>query len=237
MLHHLVGLPVAEVAVELGLPVGTVKAWLSGHCPAAPGPAGLTPRSSSTREPARPPLWPLSAVRWKRPRGDPRRLRVARRRHQPIPDRFRPQEPQEPWRSWPRSWGQACAGRRRRRLGRRERGAGASATATGTATGGHLSRQFCLAYGESPYGYLMTRRIERAIALLRRGDRSLRGLLPGRLCLAGQPQQSLHRVGRDAPAPSAQAARATAGMLPCAAKQVTRPGQESRSAAPEPQLT
>ena len=35
---------------------------------------------------------------------------------------------------------------------------------------GHFSRQFRLAYGESPYGYLMTRRIERAMALLRRGD-------------------------------------------------------------------
>src|SRR3954449_1478655 len=35
---------------------------------------------------------------------------------------------------------------------------------------GHLSRQFRLAYGESPYSYLMTRRIERAMALLRRGD-------------------------------------------------------------------
>src|SRR5580692_9146002 len=35
---------------------------------------------------------------------------------------------------------------------------------------GHLSREFKLAYGESPYGYLMTRRIERAMALLRRGD-------------------------------------------------------------------
>ena len=35
---------------------------------------------------------------------------------------------------------------------------------------GHLSRQFKLAYGEAPYGYLMTRRIERAMALLRRGD-------------------------------------------------------------------
>ena len=38
---------------------------------------------------------------------------------------------------------------------------------------GHLSRQFRLAYGESPYGYLMTRRIERAMALLRRGDMSV----------------------------------------------------------------
>jgi hypothetical protein len=38
---------------------------------------------------------------------------------------------------------------------------------------GHLSRQFRLAYGESPYGYPMTRRIERAMALLRRGDLSV----------------------------------------------------------------
>ncbi|MET4158132.1 helix-turn-helix transcriptional regulator [Agromyces sp. PvR057] len=35
---------------------------------------------------------------------------------------------------------------------------------------GHFSRQFKLAYGESVYSYLMTRRIERAMALLRRGD-------------------------------------------------------------------
>ena len=35
---------------------------------------------------------------------------------------------------------------------------------------GHLSRQFRLAYGESPYSYLMTRRVERAMALLQRGD-------------------------------------------------------------------
>lgn len=38
---------------------------------------------------------------------------------------------------------------------------------------GHLSRQFKEAYGEPPYGYLMTRRIERAMALLRRGDLSV----------------------------------------------------------------
>jgi AraC-like DNA-binding protein len=35
---------------------------------------------------------------------------------------------------------------------------------------GHLSRQFRAAYGESPYGYLMTRRIGPAMALLGRGD-------------------------------------------------------------------
>src|SRR5438067_10646464 len=38
---------------------------------------------------------------------------------------------------------------------------------------GHLSREFRLAYGESPYSYLMTRRVERAMALLRRGDLSV----------------------------------------------------------------
>jgi AraC-like DNA-binding protein len=38
---------------------------------------------------------------------------------------------------------------------------------------GHLSREFRRAYGESPYAYLMTRRIERAMALLRCGDLSV----------------------------------------------------------------
>ncbi|WP_309064208.1 helix-turn-helix transcriptional regulator [Microbacterium sp.] len=38
---------------------------------------------------------------------------------------------------------------------------------------GHLSRRFRDVYGESPYAYLMTRRIERAMALLRRGDVSV----------------------------------------------------------------
>ncbi|MFC7790371.1 helix-turn-helix transcriptional regulator [Microbacterium sp. MAHUQ-60] len=38
---------------------------------------------------------------------------------------------------------------------------------------GHLSRRFKQTFGESPYSYLMTRRIERAMALLRRGDLSV----------------------------------------------------------------
>src|ERR1700739_270870 len=37
----------------------------------------------------------------------------------------------------------------------------------------HFSRQFRAAYGETPYGYLMARRIERSKCLLRRGDRSV----------------------------------------------------------------
>ncbi len=38
---------------------------------------------------------------------------------------------------------------------------------------GHFSRSFRAAFGESPYSYLMTRRIERAMTLLRRGDLSV----------------------------------------------------------------
>jgi hypothetical protein len=52
-----------------------------------------------------------------------------------------------------------------------------------------------LAYGESPYGCLMTRRIERAMALLRRGDLSFTEVcFLGRLLVAGHLQQSLHRA-------------------------------------------
>ena len=64
---------------------------------------------------------------------------------------------------------------------------------------GHLSRQFRLAYGESPYGYLMTRRIERAMALLRRGDLGVTEVCFAVGCSSlGHLQQSLHRPGRDA---------------------------------------
>ncbi|HEV7652381.1 MAG TPA: helix-turn-helix transcriptional regulator [Actinophytocola sp.] len=90
---------------------------------------------------------------------------------------------------------------------------------------GHLSRQFRLAYGESPYGYLMTRRIERAMALLRRGDLSVTEVCFAVGCsslgtfstrfteLVGVPPSSYRR----------DQAAATAGMPPCIAKKVTRP--------------
>jgi transcriptional regulator GlxA family with amidase domain len=44
---------------------------------------------------------------------------------------------------------------------------------TAVMSPGHFSRSFRAAYGETPYGYLMTRRIERAMTLLRRGDLSV----------------------------------------------------------------
>ena len=63
---------------------------------------------------------------------------------------------------------------------------------------GHLSREFRLAYGESPYSYLMTRRIERAMALLRRGDLSVTEVCFAVGCssLGHLQQQPLHRAGR-----------------------------------------
>lgn len=90
---------------------------------------------------------------------------------------------------------------------------------------GHLSREFRRAYGESPYSYLMTRRIERAMALLRRGDLSVTEVCYAVGCsslgtfgtrfteLVGMPPSTYreHTAGR------------TAGMPPCLEKQVTRP--------------
>src|SRR5438067_13406433 len=63
---------------------------------------------------------------------------------------------------------------------------------------GHLSRQFRLAYGESPYGYLMTRRIERAMALASWRPRRHRDLVRRRLLVAGHLQHQVHRAGRHA---------------------------------------
>ncbi len=64
----------------------------------------------------------------------------------------------------------------------------------------HFSRQFRAAYGETPYAYLMTRRIERAKALLRRGDLSVTEVCMAVGCyVARLVQRALHRAGgRDA---------------------------------------
>jgi AraC-like DNA-binding protein len=101
---------------------------------------------------------------------------------------------------------------------------------------GHLSREFRRAYGESPYSYLMTRRIERAMALLRRGDMGVTEVCFAVGCsslgtfstrfreLVGVPPSTYREQAGD-PGP---------GMPPCVAKQVTRPvrNREARAAAP-----
>jgi AraC-like DNA-binding protein len=98
---------------------------------------------------------------------------------------------------------------------------------------GHLSRQFRRAYGEPPYAYLMTRRIERAMALLRRGDLSVTEVCFAVGCssLGTFSSRFTELVGVPPSVYRRQAARATAGMPSCVAKQVTRPirNQEVRS--------
>ena len=90
---------------------------------------------------------------------------------------------------------------------------------------GHLSRQFRLAYGESPYSYLMTRRIERAMALLRRGDLSVTEVCFSVGCssLGTFSTRFTELVGMPPSVYRREAARGTAGLPACVAKQVTRP--------------
>ncbi|WP_425553738.1 helix-turn-helix transcriptional regulator [Isoptericola hypogeus] len=91
---------------------------------------------------------------------------------------------------------------------------------------GHVSRQFKQAFGESPYSYLMTRRIERAMTLLRRGDLSVTDTCfeVGFSSLGTFSTRFTELVGM-APSEYARRARtAGAGELPsCVTKQVTRP--------------
>lgn len=103
---------------------------------------------------------------------------------------------------------------------------------------GHLSREFRRAYGESPYSYLMTRRIERAMALLRRGDLSVTDVCFAVGCsslgtfstrfteLVGVPPSRYRRRPPDA----------LAGMPPCVAKQVTRPVRNREATGALPHL-
>ena len=99
---------------------------------------------------------------------------------------------------------------------------------------GHLSRLFRAAFGESPYSYLMTRRIERAMALLRRGDLSVTDVCftVGCSSLGTFSTRFTELVGMPPSAYRREAARATAGMPPCVAKRVTRPIRNREAPAP-----
>ena len=99
---------------------------------------------------------------------------------------------------------------------------------------GHLSREFKLAYGESPYAYLMTRRIERAMALLRRGDLSVTEVCftVGCASLGTFTTRFTELVGVPPSVYRREAAGVTVGMPPCVAKQVTRPVRNREARVP-----
>jgi AraC-like DNA-binding protein len=89
---------------------------------------------------------------------------------------------------------------------------------------GHLSRRFRAAFGESPYSYLMTRRIERAMALLRLDTMSVTDVCfaVGYGSLGTFTTRFTELVGVS-PGAYRRAAATTQGIPPCVAKQVTRP--------------
>ena len=113
-----------------------------------------------------------------------------------------------------------------------------AALARGVAmSAGHLSRQFQLAYGDSPYAYLMTRRIERAMALLRRGDLSVTEVCFAVGCgsLGTFSTRFTELVGVPPSVYREMSAQPRLELPSCIARRVTRPirNQEARRATPE----
>jgi AraC-like DNA-binding protein len=93
---------------------------------------------------------------------------------------------------------------------------------------GHFSRQFRAAYGETPYGYLMTRRIERAKALLRLGDLSVTEVCMevGCTSLGSFSARFTELVGETPTAYRARDHSVLASVPGCLAKDVTRPSRK-----------
>lgn len=90
---------------------------------------------------------------------------------------------------------------------------------------GHFTREFRRADGESPYGYLAMRRIERAMALLRRGDLTVTEvcLVVGYSSLGTFSSRFHDQVGMPPSTYRHHAAGAAAGLPSCVARQVIRP--------------
>ena len=88
----------------------------------------------------------------------------------------------------------------------------------------HFSRRFKAAYGETPYGYLMTRRIERAMALLRDGMSVTDACMAvGCTSLGSFSSRFSEVVGESPTAYRAREHAAVKAMPPCVAKVQTRP--------------
>lgn len=96
---------------------------------------------------------------------------------------------------------------------------------TALMSSGHFSRSFRAAYGETPYSYLMTRRIERAKALLRRGDLSVTEVCMAVGCtsLGSFSTRFTELVGQSPSAYRARDHEQGATIPACVAKVRTRP--------------
>jgi AraC-like DNA-binding protein len=92
---------------------------------------------------------------------------------------------------------------------------------------GHFSRQFRATYGETPYAYLMTRRIERAKALLRGGELSVTEvcLAVGCTSLGSFSARFTQLAGETPTAYRARDHSALANVPGCVAKELTRPSR------------
>jgi AraC-like DNA-binding protein len=103
---------------------------------------------------------------------------------------------------------------------------------------GHLSREFRRVYGESPHAYLMTRRIERAMALLQRGDLSVTEVCfaVGCASLGTFSTRFTELVGVPPSVYRREAAQAPTALPSCVAKQVTRPVRNREARAESAQL-
>ena len=90
---------------------------------------------------------------------------------------------------------------------------------------GHFSREFRAAYGETPYSYLMTRRIERAMVLLRLGEMSVTDVCWAVGCssLGTFSTRFTELVGMPPSTYKREAAESMPGLPHCVTKQVTRP--------------
>ena len=92
----------------------------------------------------------------------------------------------------------------------------------------HFSRQFRAAYGETPYAYLMTRRIERAKALLRHGDLSVTEvcMLVGCTSLGSFSARFTELVGETPTAYRDRDHSPLVSVPGCIAKEATRPNRK-----------
>ena len=92
----------------------------------------------------------------------------------------------------------------------------------------HFSRRFRAAYGETPYGYLMTRRIERAKALLRAGELSVTEVCMAVGCtsLGSFSSRFTELVGETPSAYRARDHSDQAGIPGCVSKRLTRPSRD-----------